>query len=233
MDLERRRDIFIRKLRGIGIDLSSEELKHIERCFELLGEALRKIDVNFVPGHDVEHMIRVAEIAIYLQRKHGGDFVKVLLAALLHDIMRHKPNHSLESAKFVRRFLSETEFRSIADDVARIIEEHSYSVGRNPSSIESMILGDADRLDALGAIGVARVFSYSSYLGREFYDFQKPTEGGALAHFFEKILNLPKTMCTDTAKRIASKRVEFVRKFIDTFLDELNLRDLEGGPNEY
>jgi len=227
MDLGRRMEVFIRKLRDAGIDFSDTELKLIKRGFELLGDALEIIDDGFVPGHDVEHMIRVAEIAIYLQRKHGGDFAKILLASLLHDVMRHQKNHAYESARFAREFLKKTEFKHIADDVAKIIEEHSYSTHSEPSSLESMILRDADRLDALGAIGVARVFSYSAHLGRELYDPQNPTRGGALAHFFEKILRLPEMMHTGTAKKVAKKRAEFVRTFIDSFLDELTLRDLE------
>ncbi len=226
MDVVRRAHISIRKLESIGIGLSMEEKRTIIRCAELLREALGRANIVFIPGHDVEHMFRVMELSIILQRKYGGDFSKVVLSALFHDILRTEKNHAEKSAKFTEEFLRDTEFRSVAKDIATIIREHSYSSIRRGSSLESMILQDADRLDALGAIGIARVFSYGAHLGRELYDPVDPSKGGSLEHFYRKILRLPETMNTELAKRIAMKRLDVIKEFIEKILEEIQLRDI-------
>mgnify|MGYP000695745406 CR=1 FL=1 len=226
IDVVERAEFAIVKLRNVGIVLTEDEEEIVRKCSILLRDALKIMNPRFIPGHDIEHMFRVMEIAIFLQRRHGGDFTKIVLAALFHDILRHEKEHAKKSAGFAREYLSHTEFRDIADDVARIIEEHSYSTRKNASSIESMILQDADRLDALGAIGVARVFSYSAHLGRGLYNYRNPRSGGSIAHFFEKILKLPELMNTETAKMLATRRAGVVKNFVDTFLRELYLKDL-------
>ena len=86
------------------------------------------------------------------------------------------------------------------------------------------MLQDADRIDALGAVGVARVFAYGGHLGRPLYDMLEPTKGGSLAHFYEKILKLPDLMNTETGRRLARGRASFVREFIRRMLDEIELR---------
>lgn len=220
--------ISIEKLRKIGIHLNAWEKSVVMRAAEILSRALMEAKVDFPPGHDVEHMFRVMELAIFLYKKYGGDFEKIVLAALLHDIMRTKKNHAEESARFVLGILRSTIFAKKAHDVAKIIREHSYSSALTPSSIESQILQDADRLDALGAIGVARVFSYGAHKRRPLYDISNlKNKETSLGHFYDKILRLPTLMNTDLARRIAERRVEVIRRFIDTMILEISLGDLD------
>ena len=224
--LFKRVDVLIKRLAKGGISLTNNEKEVILRATRLLYEAMNKIAPRFPSGHGLEHMFRVLEICIILHKIHGGDFKKLVLATLFHDILRLEENHAEKSADFARKFLENTEFKSLAIDVANIIREHSYSTSKKALSIESMILQDADRLDALGAIGIARVFSYGAYMNRELYGWQEPKNGGSLAHFYEKILKLPKLMNTETGKKIAERRVKVIISFLEEFIFELDLRDI-------
>ncbi len=226
--LEDRAAIAVSRLRRLGIELTGEEERIIYDASKLLGRALGKIKRVFPPGHGVEHMFRVLEISIVLCKKYGGDLTRVVLASLFHDIMRGEENHAEKSAIFAQEFLKNTEFSIYAEDIATIIREHSYSYSRHASCIESQILQDADRLDALGAIGIARVFSFGAYRGRDLYDFVNPRMGGSLAHFYEKILKLPELMNTPLARIIAKRRVGIIRWFLKNILCEINLEDFHG-----
>ena len=224
--ITKRVNIAIKKLADGGVILNRDEKEFMLRASLLLYDALSKITARFPPGHGLEHTFRVLEICIILHKIHGGDFKKLVLATLFHDILRLEENHAEKSADFARKFLENTEFKSLAIDVANIIREHSYSTSKKALSIESMILQDADRLDALGAIGIARVFSYGAYMNRELYGWQEPKNGGSLAHFYEKILKLPKLMNTETGKKIAERRVKVIISFLEEFIFELDLRDI-------
>jgi len=225
------RDFIIKRLRNsiiklerVGVKLRKIEKDIIMQAGLLLSEALREISYPNIPGHELEHSFRVFELAIYIWwHERKGDFRKIVFSALFHDIMRGKENHAFHSAEFTREFLKNRNFDDIADDIARIINEHSYSAKLKPSSFESAILQDADKLDALGAIGIARVFAYGGHLKRQLYNPEDPTKGESLGHFFEKILKLPKLMNTETGRKLALKRVKVILEFIRQFFRELNL----------
>lgn len=227
VDLERRLEVAIDKLNRIGVVLSDDHKQFMFKAAKLFREALKKIGYKDEPGHGLEHIFRVLELSLFLWSKEGGDLKKIILSVLFHDIdINPKKGHAERSARFAREFLRANGYEDIADEVARIIEEHSYSAGKTPSSLESAILQDADRLDALGAIGVARVFVYSGSTNRSLYDPLSPRMGGALRHFYEKIVKLADIMNTQTARNIALRRLNLVWEFLRRFEDEISLKDL-------
>lgn len=189
-------------------------------------------------GHDWWHIFRVWNLAKEITKKENADTFIVELAALLHDIADWKFNAGDESvgARIARQMLgrypiSETDIDHICD----IISTSSFKgagVNEKMTTIEGMIVQDADRLDAVGAIGIARVFAYGGHKGRVIYDpGQKPAihetkeaymtnESPSINHFFEKLLLLKDRMNTATAKRIAENRHLFMEGFLDRFFKE-------------
>ena len=139
-------------------------------------EKLKKIArlklANNDPAHDFQHVMRVYRNAERICKKEKGNKKLVLSAVLLHDLVKssNKKNSANASAKLSEKILKENSFSN--DEITTIcdaIREHSFSKGKTPSTIEGKILQDADRLDAIGAIGLARVFSFSGSNHRSFY----------------------------------------------------------------
>ena len=195
-------------------------------------ENLKKIAKNKLAkndaAHDFEHVMRVYRNAEKISKTENGNKKLILSAVLLHDIIKikNRKDSALKSAKFSEKILKENHFLNneiiiISDS----IKEHSFSKGKTPSTIEGKILQDADRLDAIGAIGLARVFSFSGSNNRSFYDPNDPFSKNrslddnkwALDHFYEKLLTLEKKMNTRTGKTLAKKRT----KILENFLKEL------------
>ncbi len=163
------------------------------------------------------------------------DIIKT--AALLHDIARHKQSigevecHAEAGAKMAKQILEKTNFpKGKIEGVCESIRIHRYSRGIEPNTMEEKILQDADRLDALGAICIARVFSYGGEKGRAMYDpKRKPKEKyghnteseSSISHFYEKILKIkPETFKTKKAQEIAKGRYNFVVEFVNRFKKE-------------
>ena len=180
------------------------------------------------PSHDFEHVMRVYRNAEKICKTENGNKKLVLSAVLLHDIIKTKTrkNSSTKSAKLSKKILKENNF--LNDEIKIIsdaIKQHSFSKGKIPSTPEGKILQDADRLDAIGAIGLARVFSFSGSNNRPFYDPDDPFSKNrilndnrwALDHFYAKLLTLEKKMNTKTGKILAKKRT----KILENFLKEL------------
>ncbi len=165
-------------------------------------------------SHDDGHVKRVLRWAVYLAKKEGADVEVVKKAAELHDIARDKPNHAIEGAKIAREILRRQGYdEDFIEKVAHCIEAHSFSSGIEPKTLEAKILSDADKLDAIGAIGIARAFMFSGEHGRSIED--------TLKHFEEKLLRLKDMMFTDTAKRIAEDRHRFMLEFYERLKREL------------
>ncbi len=138
----------------------------------------------------------------------------VLTAARLHDIARDEPNHARRSAKVARRILRAQSYQEdFIERVAHCIEAHSFSSRIKPRTIEAKVLSDADKLDAMGAVGVARAFIYSGEAGRSLEE--------TLNHFTEKLLKLYDALQTETARQLARKRHEFLVDFFHRLVEEL------------
>lgn len=168
-------------------------------------------------GHDVQHSLRVYENAILIANSEPScnRFI-VSLAALLHDADDHKL-FATENNYNARTFLStqHLDYGTI-EQICDIINSVSFSKnrGHSPQSIEGKIVQDADRLDALGAIGIARTFAYGGAHGRSVKD--------SLKHFYDKLFLLKDEMNTKEGKRIAEIRHEYIKAFVEEIECELN-----------
>lgn len=190
------------------------------------------------PSHDFAHVLRVLATCERFGKSLGARLEILIPAALLHDIVQVPKNHpdraqaSAQAADEAGRILRD---HGLADDpeaLARIAEailEHSFSAGRKPSSLESAILQDADRLDAIGAIGIARVFSCGTRMGSEFYERTEPfartrpldDKRYMLDHFFVKLLKLPALMNTAPGREEAERRLKHMRDFLTQLESEI------------
>lgn len=186
-------------------------------------------------GHDWFHIKRVYNLATYLCEKEGGDEFIIKMTALLHDIDDWKfSNNSKTTEDFLKSLHVDEE--SI-HKIMNIITTMSYKGGIVDSSqnnIEGKIVQDADRLDAMGAIGIARAFTYGGSKNRLMYDpdikpmdFQnldevKNLNNHTINHFYEKLLKLRDLINTDTAKQIAEERHRFMEIYLDEFFYEWN-----------
>ncbi len=176
---------------------------------------------NSNTSHDVGHVERVKRLAIYLAKKEGADVEVVEKAAELHDIARDMENHSIEGAKIAREILKSNKYDdNFIERVTHCIESHAFSSGIKPQTLEAKILSDADKLDAMGAIGVARTFLYSKETARGIKE--------TIEHFEEKLLRLYGLLHTETARKIGKERHRFLKEFYDRIKNELDFKDLEG-----
>jgi|ERR1700722_4945211 len=191
-------------------------------------------------GHDWFHIERVVKMAKQIAKKETGtDIFVIELAALLHDIGDWKIRDFNKSEDEVLEDVTKllTFPTDIKEKVIEIVLNMSYSKnldGRTKLSLEGEIVQDADRLEALGAIGIARAFAYGGKKNREMYnplvkpknfkstDSYRTANGTTINHFYEKLFLLKDLMNTETAKKVASKREKFMKKFLDEFYKEWN-----------
>jgi len=205
------------------------------KVLDLLQAEVKKIIKND-PAHDFEHIMRVYKNAQKICKKEKANEKLVLSAALLHDIISYPKSDkrskmsSIESAKKSQNILKKYDF---SDEEIQIIfdaiRDHSFSQKKIPDTVEGKILQDADRLDALGAIGIARVFATSGSLKRPFYSIDDPfckkrnpdDNMWAVDHFFKKLLKLESLMNTKSGKLEAKKRTGILKKFLKQLKDEI------------
>ncbi len=166
-------------------------------------------------GHDIGHVLRVYRTALYLA---GGrkdcDLIIVSLAAILHDADDSKLFDTVDYEN-ARRFLASEGFdASLTEKVIGVIDQVSYSKNRDrrPCTLEAMIVQDADRLDAMGAFGIARTFAYGGRNGRDMKE--------SLRHFSDKLLKLRDLMNLERSKEIADKRHAFMVSYLREMYDE-------------
>jgi len=194
-------------------------------------------------GHDWWHIYRVWNNAIAIcEHELAASFI-VQLAALLHDLDDWKFNDTGDEAPLrAKAWLDSFPLDpSVTDAVCNIIKHISYKgagVENQMDSLEGFIVQDADRLDAIGAIGIARAFAYGGYAKRPLYDPDSPpqlhvnfeeyqnSKSATINHFYEKLLLLKDKMNTATAKRIAEERHEIMVHFLDQFMNEWEGKDV-------
>lgn len=186
------------------------------------------------PAHDWQHVCRVETLAERLLDDHPeGEERTLRAAAVLHDIGRPREDcgdiddHAEWGAATAREILPEHGFDD-PDPVCHAIRAHRYSTDPEPETTEAKLLCDADNLDALGAVGIARCFSYGGELGEPLHDPDVPPEEDDTAdgatqfnHFFKKILTLPDRMYTDAGRAVAADRRQYVEGFLDRFEREV------------
>ena len=195
---------------------------------------------NTESGHDWFHIERVYKNALLIAKEETCNTEVVQLAALLHDIADSKFHYGDETIgpKVALEFLTKENIaEEIISHVVAIIENISFKGGnfeQNFHSKELEIVQDADRLDAIGAIGIARTFNYGGFKNRDIYDPQilpnlsmskeeyKNSTAPTINHFYEKLLLLKDKMNTETGKKIAQKRHDFMESYLEQFYNEWN-----------
>jgi len=192
-------------------------------------------------GHDWEHTKRVRALALQIAQEEGGKLFIIEMAALLHDIADWKFHNGDEKAgsRIAREWLSQFPIKEEdIQHICHIIDHISYKGAHSETialSLEGQIVQDADRIDALGAIGIARTFAYGGNKNRAIYDPNIPpvlhqnfaayknSTGPTINHFYEKLLLLKDRMNTSTGKAIAAKRHRFMEQFLEQFFEEWNI----------
>ncbi len=215
-----------------------------EEIIQQTANYIRKEFSDDSSGHDWWHIYRVWKNAIAICEIEKADSFIVQLAALLHDLDDWKFNESGdETPHRARAWLESCSVDSLtAENVCRIITHISYKgagVENKMDSLEGFIVQDADRLDAIGAIGIGRAFAYGGYKNRMMYDPDSPpkmhasfeeyknSKSATINHFYEKLLLLKDMMNTQTAKRIAEERHNVMVKFLDQFMLEWEGEDIK------
>jgi uncharacterized protein len=204
---------------------------------------------NEASGHDWWHIYRVWKNALTICERENADSFIIQLAALLHDLDDWKFNdHGDETPIRAKAWLESCSVRSdVIQAVCEIITHISYKgagVENKMKSLEGLIVQDADRLDAIGAIGIGRAFAYGGYKNRPMYDPDSPphmhasfeeyknSKSATINHFYEKLLLLKDRLNTPTAKRIAEERHNVMVDFLRQFMREWEGADILPGKNE-
>lgn len=199
-------------------------------------QLLHHLDAGTDGSHDLAHIQRVFRNALRIQAEEGGNAEVLAAAVLMHDCVSVEKNSPLrtqasrlaaEKASDILRDLGWND--ADIEAVAHAILTHSFSAGHQPQTLEAKILQDADRLDAIGAIGAARCFYVAGRMGSSLYDPADPRADNrplddktfAIDHFEAKLFKLADGFQTDTGQRLARERHDRLAQFLQHFLDEL------------
>ena len=183
----------------------------------------KEIFMKDASGHDFDHTMRVYRMAIRIAEEENADAEIVALAALLHDVDDRKlsPQTCQNKDRAVGFLRGNGLDEGRISRIVQIISEISFSSGAGkPSTLEGCCVQDADRLDALGAIGIARTFAFGGSRGRRIHDPQGIDKTTSIQHFYDKLLLLKDLMNTDTGRKMAEHRDGFLRQFLTEFYEE-------------
>ncbi len=208
----------------------------MEQILKLIPLVKPFYEENLDPSHDWPHIGRVVKTARHLAEGSKVNLQVLLAAVYCHDLVNlpkdhpERKNASTMAADKAKEFLSEAGFND--DDIKHIqqcVIEHSFSKGLKPTSLESAILQDSDRLDTLGAIGVLRCATVNTLMKASYYEPQDPLAQDRelndkkymVDHYFVKIFKLPEMMNTEEGRSIAFERVEYMKDFLSELIDEV------------
>ncbi|EGQ9815310.1 HD domain-containing protein [Vibrio parahaemolyticus] len=204
--------------------------------FEPLFLEFMQQEMQVDAAHDIEHVKRVVKTAKQLCDEENADIAIVLPAAYLHDCFTYPKDHpnrkqsSAIAAKKAIAYLESIQYpQHYHDAIAHAIEAHSFSANIRPNTLEAQIVQDADRLDALGAIGVTRCIQVSTHFNAQLYNdndmFAKERELNdkqfTVDHFHTKLFKIADTMNTESAKLEANKRKAFMQTYLKQLHDEV------------
>lgn len=206
------------------IELYSEfpELTQIQIKWLKEAEIFAEAHMGKNDFHGIGHVRRVIKTIVRLMKLEGGDPFILLFSAWLHDIGRKDEkistgrNHALNSADLARKFVIDRKIglkEETLEKIIECIESHSFSSGRAQESLETKIISDADKLDALGSIGIYRAACFQHENGTGL--------SGLIDHFGKKLLTLNQKMHTKTGKNLAVSHISFMKKFIENLIREL------------
>lgn len=188
------------------------------------------------PAHDLGHVMRVVHSAQTIARAEGADIEVVYCAALLHELVNLPKSHphssrsgelcAIAAEQLLRRVGASD---GLIEQVTEAIRVHAFSAGIVPRSLEAKVLQDADRLDAIGAIGIARCFATCASMGRPFYSMSDPfceqrvpdDKSWGLDHFYRKLLRISDALHTETARKMALERAKFMEEFLRQLRHEI------------
>ncbi len=214
--------------------MNTIQQQQINRTFDFVKTQLQ----NAEGGHDFQHSLRVRRNALLLMEHEGGNRFIIEMASLLHDVADYKFHDGNEKLglEISQKLFEQLELeQSDAEKILYIIEHISFKGGiqsQKETFKEFYIVQDADRLDALGAIGIARTFNYGGFKNRPLFDPHIPpiehsskasyinSVSPTINHFYEKLLRLHDLMNTPTARRIAKEREDFMKQFLVHFYSE-------------
>jgi uncharacterized protein len=212
------------------LDLNKE---HIETSVQRIWSEAEIILRRESGGHSLQHSKRVLELCLRIaEEEREGDPFILQAVAILHDIaipVSGRKDHAKESAKIAEKILKRIDFpEKNAERVLYTIKTHRFSDKKTPNTVEAKIFQDADRLDAIGAIGIARCFAFGGRKERALYDktevpdeYDPEKEVSSLTHIKEKLLKIKDSLHTTTAKRIAEERHQFTIEFIERLALEI------------
>jgi uncharacterized protein len=207
-----------------------------QRCRDYLLSIREQFDLS----HGIDHFDRVMINAYQLQQHEGGDLAVIVPAVMLHDcvpIDKRSPlraSASQLSADKATELLTLWQYPShLIKAIGSAIASHSFSANLPTKSLEADLVQDADRLDALGAIGIARLFSLGGTFGSQIYNTEEPFATNralddkkfALDHFYTKLLSLHSTFKTETGKRLAEKRTKIMLNYLEQLQQEILLQN--------
>lgn len=219
--------------------------KMLEKYINILRPFVKELFAKDSSGHDVSHLERTMNNALFLQKYEGGDELVIGVAAFLHDVHRVLQKETgkyctpKESLPIIAELLNKIDFPiDKIEKVLHSIEYHEVYNWHDPeqqtTDIETLILQDADNLDAIGAIGIARTFSYGGAYGVAMYEPDVPlnanidyaeengSDKSTIHHFYHKLFRLKDNMNTKTAKTLAYEKTEYMKQYVDEFLKEWN-----------
>lgn len=205
----------------------------------LAAELLPQLPADSNDGsHDLAHLQRVWSNVRRIQAREGGDLEVLLAATVLHDCVAVEKNSPLRaqastlSAERAAAILADMGWpQSRIEQVTHAVMTHSYSAGLSPQSLEAKILQDSDRLDSMGAVGIARCFYVSGRMGSALYDVENPTAAGrdyrdnrfTIEHFQTKLLKLASGLQTGEGARLAALRHQRLASFLAEFMEEIGV----------
>jgi uncharacterized protein len=209
--------------------MTRDELQ--QHCLDFLGRTL-PADM----AHDISHVKRVVKNCLQITDIEGANSQVTVTAAWLHDCVAVPKDSPLRSqgsrlaAEAATEFLSGLDYpEALIPEVYHAIEAHSYTADIKPRSLEARVVQDADRLDSLGAIGIARCLLVGGHLNRPLFDstdpfceFREPDDSRfTIDHFYSKLFKLPDTMQTDAGRAEAQRRATLMREYLDHLRAEI------------
>ncbi len=192
-------------------------------------EFVRQNQKGYDSGHDWWHIIRVRNLALFINENESlADPFTVEITALLHDTADSKfaSGNSEQGYKLIRDFMVKGGMSDIMDQVLSVIKNVSFSNKNKTGNVDDPLLyviQDADKLDAIGAIGIARAFNYGGFRNNQIYNpLDKEDEKSTIGHFYKKLLKLKGMMNTPTGCKIADERHKILEKYLEQFYKELD-----------
>lgn len=211
-----------------------------DEIIQIIEKYVKELCKNESSGHDWWHIKRVYNNAMLINKKEKADEFIITVITLIHDVYDHKFYKGEISTKIeellkelgVYSYLSNEDIENIIHSCVNLGFSANFT-GKKEISKEGMIVQDADRLDSIGAIGIARVFAYGGKKGDLIYDpynnelvdeneYYKSGSRTSISHFYDKLLKIKDMMNTETAKTIANERHKYLEEFLKQFFDEWN-----------